>query len=64
MDWLNVAWLKSWGFQCPFGLDSRVEGRMVKADELVSVVEESNRALQTSREQLMAALENSPPALA
>ena len=31
---------------------------MVKADELVSVVEESNRALQTSREQLTAALEN------
>ena len=39
-------------------LDSRARGRMVKADELVSVVEESNRALQTSREQLTAALEN------
>ncbi len=39
-------------------LDARARGRMVKADELVSVVEESNRALQTSREQLMAALEN------
>lgn len=42
-------------------LDARARGRMVKADELVSVVEESNRALQTSREQLMAALENLAP---
>ena len=42
-------------------LDSRIKGRTVKADELVSVVEESNRALQSSREQLHAALENLAP---
>lgn len=42
-------------------MDSSVKGRAVKAAELVSVVEESNRALQTSREQLSAALENLAP---
>ncbi len=42
-------------------LDSRIRGRTIKAEELVSVVDESNRALQSSREQLHAALENLAP---